>query len=90
MDPDEETYEIADAYETDAEAWEEVSKDSSLTSVGETYCDNGLLGVSAGTICCSLGCGECGGDDCDDRGDGLTADGKKPWSTFGPSESLFP
>lgn len=78
MNPDEEFYDITDAYETDEEAWEETSETSSLMYVGETYCDNGLLGVSDGKICCSPGCGECGGAGCGDRGYGLTADGKRP------------
>eukprot|EP00903_Cladosiphon_okamuranus_P011811 g11099.t1 len=43
------------------------------TMDGET-CYNGLPGVSKGMICCSPGCGMCGGDGCSERGEGLTGD----------------
>ncbi|CAM9620491.1 unnamed protein product [Ectocarpus sp. 6 AP-2014] len=36
-------------------------------------CDNGLAGVSNGDICCTLGCGTCGGAGCSTR-EGFTGD----------------
>ncbi|CAM9191796.1 unnamed protein product, partial [Hapterophycus canaliculatus] len=38
------------------------------TSTGAFTCD----GVQSGDYCCSLGCGECGGTNCSNRGGGLT------------------
>ena len=47
-------------------------------STGQT-CENGLPGVSFGSICCTSGCGECGGYNCSERGEGLNGDGTTFW-----------
>ena len=53
----------------------EASETSMGSSADGETCDNGLPGVSNGLFCCTLGCGECGGDNCTDRGEGLNRDG---------------
>eukprot|EP00903_Cladosiphon_okamuranus_P011812 g11100.t1 len=40
----------------------------------EQTCYNGLAGVSKGKVCCSPGCGTCGGEGCSERGEGLDGD----------------
>ncbi|CAM9489433.1 unnamed protein product [Ectocarpus fasciculatus] len=42
----------------------------SISFVAAQTCD----GILKGDVCCSAGCGECGGSGCGDRGDGLTGD----------------
>ncbi|CAM9759794.1 unnamed protein product [Ascophyllum nodosum] len=47
----------------------------------ETACSNGIAGVEASGMCCTLGCGTCGGPGCGSRGaaDGLTAEDCCAW-----------
>ena len=45
-------------------------------------CESELSGVSDGIYCCRMECGECTALGCNDRGDGLTADGESPHLTI--------
>lgn len=59
------------------------------TLSGQT-CDNGLPGVSNGEVCCKLGCGECGGAMCSNRGNELSADGTIPYSRLPSGLCVLP
>jgi len=44
------------------------------TAQSTRACSNGLDGYESADVCCPLSCGSCGGDGCQERGEGCCAD----------------